>query len=43
MAQLGSLSLKEGELLKVCTVLPLKRFSGPMLHCKVILKKGNLP
>jgi hypothetical protein len=40
--QLRAPSLQEGELLDLCTVLPLRCFPCPMLHRKVILKKGNL-
>jgi hypothetical protein len=42
MAQLGAPGLQKGELLKLLSVLPLRRFSSLTLHRKLTLKEGDL-
>jgi hypothetical protein len=42
MTQIGIPGLLKGELLKLCSVLPLRHLPGPMLHRKLILKEGDL-
>jgi hypothetical protein len=42
MAQLRTLGLQKGELLKLCLVLPLRHFPGPTLRRKLNLKEGHL-
>jgi hypothetical protein len=34
--------LKKGELLKLCSTLPLRHFPGPTLHYKLVLMEGDL-
>jgi hypothetical protein len=41
-AQLETLCLQKGELLELCSVLPLRQLSGPTLYRKLILKEGKL-
>jgi hypothetical protein len=43
MTQLGTPSLQKGDLLELFLALPLRHLLGLTLHCKLILKEGDLP